>query len=70
MDASFKHYHTALKLDPDHKGAHEYIGVAHLKVNQPEKTKEHLAKRETICGKKCEEYEDLARAISAYQAKK
>ena len=70
MDASFKHFHTALKLDPDHKGAHEYIGVAYLKVNQPEKAKEHLAKLETICGKKCEEYEDLARAISAHQATK
>ena len=63
MDASFKRNHTALKLDPDHNGAHEYIGVAYLKVNQPEKAKEHLAKMETICGKKCEEYEDLARAI-------
>lgn len=70
MDASFKHFHTALKLDPDHNGAHEYIRVAYLKVNQPEKAKEHLAKLETICGKKCEEYEDLARAISAYQATK
>ena len=70
MDASFKHHHTALKLDPDHKGAHKYIGVAYLKVNQPKKAKEHLAKLETICSKKCEGYEDLARAINAYQAKK
>lgn len=70
MDASFKHYNTALKLDPNHKGAHEYIGVAYLKVNQPEKAKEHLAQLGKICGKKCEEYEDLAKAISSYQAKK
>jgi Flp pilus assembly protein TadD len=70
MDDSFKHYNIALKLDPDHKGANEYIGVAYLKVNQPEKAKEHLARLEKICGKKCEEYEDLAKAIAAYQPKK
>jgi Flp pilus assembly protein TadD len=70
MDESFKHYNVALKLDPDHKGANEYIGVAYLKVNQPEKAKGHLARLEKICGKKCEEYEDLAKAIAAYQAKK
>ncbi len=70
MDDSFKHYNVALKLDPEHKGANEYIGVAYLKVNQPEKAKEHLTRLEKICGKKCEEYEDLAKAIAAYQPKK
>lgn len=70
MDQSFKEYNLALKLDPDHKGANEYIGVAYLNVNQPEKAKEHLARLEKICGKKCEEYEDLAKAIAAYKPKK
>jgi len=70
MDESFRQYNLALKLDPDHKGANEYIGVAYLKVNQPDKAKEHLARLEKICGKKCEEYEDLAKAIAAYQVKK
>jgi Flp pilus assembly protein TadD len=70
LEESFKHYNIALKLDPNHKGANEYIGVAYLKVNQPEKAKEHLARLEKICGKKCEEYEDLAKAIAAYQPKK
>lgn len=70
MDESFKHYNIALKLSPNHRGAHEYIGVAYLKVNQPEKAKEHLARLEKICGKKCEEYEDLAKALAAYQPAK
>ena len=70
MDESFKHYNIALKLSPNHRGAHEYIGVAYLKVNQPEKAKEHLAKLEKICGKKCEEYEDLAKALAAYHPAK
>ncbi len=67
LDDAFKHYNTALKLNPNHVGAHEYIGVAYLKVNQPEKAKEHLAKLEKICGTKCEEYEDLSKAIAGYK---
>lgn len=67
MDDSFKHYNIALKLSPNHRGAHEYIGMAFLKVNQPEKAKEHLAKLEKICGLKCEEYQDLAKALAAYK---
>jgi tetratricopeptide (TPR) repeat protein len=69
MDDSFKHYDIALKLDPNHKGAHEYVGKAYLKVGKPEKAKEHLAKLEKICGKTCEEYTDLAKAVAAYQPK-
>ncbi len=67
MDDSFKRYNMALKLSPNHRGAHEYIGVAYLKVNQPDKAKEHLARLEKICGLKCEEYQDLARALAAYK---
>ena len=70
MDDSFKHYNIALKLSPNHRGAHEYIGMAYLKVHQPEKAKEHLARLEKICGKKCEEYDDLAKAIASYTPKK
>jgi tetratricopeptide (TPR) repeat protein len=67
MDGSFKHYAIALQLDPNHRGAHEYVGIAHLKVKNLDKAKEHLARLETICGKTCEEYEDLAKAIAAYK---
>jgi Flp pilus assembly protein TadD len=67
MDASFASYAEALRLDPKHKGAHEYVGVAYLKVKNLPKAQEHLASLESICGKKCEEYEDLAKAIAAYK---
>lgn len=68
MDDSFKHYNIALKLNPNHRGAHEYIGQGYLKINQPDKAREHLAKLEKICGKNCEEYQDLAKSIAAYKA--
>jgi tetratricopeptide (TPR) repeat protein len=68
MDDSFKHYNIALKLNPNHRGAHEYIGQGYLKINQPDKAREHLARLEKICGKSCEEYQDLAKSIAAYKA--
>jgi len=67
MDDSFANYNKALALEPNHRGANEYIGVAYLKVKQPAKAQEHLARLEKICGKGCEEYKDLARAIADYK---
>ncbi len=66
LDNSFSHYKAALRIDPKHRGAHEYIGQAYLKANQPEKAAEHLDALEKICGKGCEEYRDLAKAIAEY----
>ncbi len=70
LDNSFSHYHEALKLDPKHRGAHEYIGQAYLKAGQPDKATEHLGALEKICGKGCEEYQDLANAIAKYNKAK
>jgi Flp pilus assembly protein TadD len=66
MDKAFSHYRTALQIDSQHKGAHEYIGQAYLTVKQSDKAREHLARLKTICGEGCEEYQDLAKAIAAY----
>ena len=63
-DLAFKHYAAALKLDPSHKGAHEYIGEAYLLTGNKAKAREHLAALERICGKGCEQYQDLANAIA------
>ena len=37
VDKAFVAYKEAMHLDPKHKGAHEYIGVAHLLAKQPAK---------------------------------
>jgi Flp pilus assembly protein TadD len=67
---AFDSYKTALKLDPAHKGAHEYIGEAYLMDKKPAEAEKHLAQLEKLCGNKtCEEYADLAKAISDYKAK-
>ncbi len=63
-DLAFKHYGEALRLDPKHKAAHEYVGEAYVLTGNKAKAQEHLAALERICGKGCEEYQDLARAIA------
>ena len=67
LDLAFKHYNDALRLDPKHKGAHEYIGEAYLMVNKLAKAEEHLAALQNICLLPCEEYEDLKKAIAGYR---
>jgi Tfp pilus assembly protein PilF len=65
---AFENYRIALKLDPKHRGAHEYIGEAYLMAKQPDEAQKHLALLATICGNKtCEEYGDLAQAIKNYR---
>ena len=64
FELAFKHYREALRLDPQHRGAHEYIGEAYVMTGNKAKAQEHLAALERICGRNCEEYQDLARAIA------
>ena len=67
---AFEHYYTALKLDPRHKGAHEYIGEAYLMEKRPAEAEKHLAELERICGNKtCEEYQELAKSIAEFKSK-
>jgi Flp pilus assembly protein TadD len=65
LPLAFEHYRIALRLAPDHRGAHEYIGEAYLAAGDKAKAREHLAILEKLCGRTCEEYRDLARAIAA-----
>jgi Flp pilus assembly protein TadD len=67
LDVSFQYYNTALKLDPRHRGAHEYIGEAYLMARKPEKAQEHLAALKSLCGTECAEYRELDKAIAAYK---
>lgn len=68
---AMEHYRTALRLDPRHKGAHEYIGEAYLMQKRLAQAQQHLAELERICGgRDCEEYRDLAKAIADFQSAK
>jgi len=67
LDAAFAHYETALRLDPKHRGAHEYVGEAYLLVGNLAKAEEHLKALDKLCLLSCEEYRDLKRAVAAYR---
>jgi len=70
LPRAFEHYKIALDINPQHRGAHEYIGEAYLMDKKPADAQKHLDALEKICGNKtCEEYEDLAKAISDYRKK-
>ena len=70
MNLVFKHYNEALRIDPKHRGAHEYIGEAYLMVGNVQKAKEHLGQLDKLCFFPCIEYTDLKKAIAAYEAKR
>lgn len=69
MSLVFKHYNEALRIDPKHRGAHEYIGEAYLMAGNLAKAEEHLAKLQKLCFLPCEEYRDLKAAIAEYKQK-
>jgi Flp pilus assembly protein TadD len=70
MSLVFKHYYEALRIDPKHRSAHEYIGEAYLMVGDLVKAKEHLAALDKLCFFPCGEYRDLKKAIGQYESKK
>ena len=70
LDRAFRHYNEALRLDPRHLGAHEYIGEAYVMKRDLSKAEEHLRQLEKLCGTGCEEYRDLAKSIAAARAGK
>ena len=68
LDAAFRHYEIALRLNPAHRGAHEYVGEAYLMVNNLAKAEEHLRALDRLCLLPCAEYDDLQKSIEVYKA--
>lgn len=69
MDKAFEHYRRALNLNPQHRGAHEYIGEAYLIVGDVEHARLHLAALRSICLLSCDELKDLEQAIAEHVAR-
>ena len=67
MSLVFKHYNEALRLEPKHRGANEYLGEAYLMVGNVAKAKEQLATLDKICFLSCREYTELKNSIAAYE---
>jgi len=69
MSLVFQHYNEALRLDPKHRGANEYLGEAYLMIGNLPKAKEQRAALDKICFFACQEYSDLKKHIAEYEAK-
>ena len=67
LEESFMYYNRALKLNPRHLGANEYIGELYLRTNNLQKAEEHLKILDDICFFGCGEYDDLKESIGKYK---
>ena len=67
MQRAFHDYEQALKIDPRHRGAHEYIGEAYLEVGDLPHAEEHLAILNKLCFFPCEEFSDLKEKVADYK---
>ena len=56
-------------MNPEHHGAHEYVGQTYLAVGYMEMARKHLDALDRICFFGCEEYDDLKQAIAACSPK-
>lgn len=63
-----RNYARALRINPEHKGALEYMGEMFLETDRREKAEELLARLEKLCPGGCEELEDLRKAFAGNQS--
>lgn len=63
FEAAKTYYARALALDPDHRGATEYLGELYLEIGEIDRAREQLARLDALCTFGCPEREDLARLI-------
>ena len=69
FDQAMTAYRKALAIDPDHRGANEYLGELYLQTGDLAKAKERLNKLDDICTFGCEEFDDPNAAVKAYESK-
>ena len=68
-DAAMRHYKAALKATPLHRGANEYLGELYLELGRLEEAEERLKVLDAACKFRCEEYEELERAIAEFKSR-
>ncbi len=69
FDNAFAHYRQALAIDPNHKGAHEYIGEAYLETGNLAQAEQHLATLAKLCSAGCKELDDLRVAVAKFKTR-
>jgi len=64
---SLTFYKKALAVGPDHRGVREYLGELYLQTGDLKSAKAQLAKLDSICTFGCEEFDDLKKAVAAFE---
>ena len=62
-----EYYLRALSIDPEHKGANEYLGELYLETDRLEKAEERLRVLKKASFFPNRQYRDLKKAIKAYK---
>ncbi len=68
FDQALAAYNKALAIEPEHRGANEYLGELYLQKGDLEKARERLKTLDDACTFGCDEYDDLKQAIKKYEA--
>ncbi len=69
FEAAERHYGNALRLDPGHVEAMEYLGELYLETDRPAEAKALLARIAMLCPDGCEALDELTKAIELAENK-
>ena len=68
FDEALVNYHKALDIEPEHRGANEYLGELYLQLGQPDKAQERLQVLDKACFFGCDEFDELEEEIKTYRS--
>ena len=69
FDEALVNYQMALKIEPKHRGANEYLGELYLQLGQLDNAQQRLQVLDDACFFGCEEFDELEEAIEDYRSK-
>ena len=67
MQPALEAYDKALKINPKHRGAREYLGEAYLQLNDLPRAEQELKELDRLCRFGCREYTDLKQSIAQWK---
>ena len=69
FDEALVNYQKALKIEPEHRGANEYLGELYLQLGQLDDALERLQVLDDACFFGCGEFDELEEEIKTYRSK-
>ena len=69
FDEALVNYQKALKIEPEHRGANEYLGELYLQLGQLDDALERLQVLDDACFFGCGEFDELEEEIGIYRSK-